>query len=406
MERRCSDCLRSDRKMLRERAVLHFNVADFAVAVERCRDSALRGKALIVAPLHAARSMVYDMSEEAYRSGVRKGMPLYQARRLCRGAELVPPQFEIYRRAMSDFLKEVRCFSPLVQHGDYDGHLFVDVTGTHRLFGPAPDIGWRVRREVKARLGINPIWTLSSNRLVAKVASRLVKPMGEYIVAAGEEEEFLAPLPVSLLPGIRPQELRKLRQFNLFQVGQIAALSREELFVPFGIRNEFFYQSSRGVEDKVVCGVSSREESLVFEHHFDDDTNDTRRIHAAFAAMAARAGLQLRARHCAARRAAVKIVYSDGSTVVRQFSRKRGSNDDTLLFDMAFQALQRARTRRTRLRSCYCTYDRVHRQSSQLALFSPPTGFGVRRTNLLSAMDEIRNRFGHNALQAGSTLFC
>ena len=53
---------------LRERAVLHFNVADFAVAVERVADSSLRQRPLIIAPLQAARAVVYDMSEEAYEA--------------------------------------------------------------------------------------------------------------------------------------------------------------------------------------------------------------------------------------------------------------------------------------------------------------------------------------------------
>ena len=64
---------------VRERSVLHFNVADFAVAVERVDDCRLRQRPLLIAPLQAARAVVYDMSEEAYREGVRKGMPLRQA---------------------------------------------------------------------------------------------------------------------------------------------------------------------------------------------------------------------------------------------------------------------------------------------------------------------------------------
>ena len=66
------------------RSILHLNVADFAVAVERVVDLSLRGKPVIVAPLQAARAAVYDMSEEAYRDGVRKGMLLNRATRLCR----------------------------------------------------------------------------------------------------------------------------------------------------------------------------------------------------------------------------------------------------------------------------------------------------------------------------------
>ena len=71
--------------MDRERSILHFNVADFAVAVERVADSSLLRSPLIIALPTTARAAVYDMSEEAYQAGVRKGMLLNQATRLCRG---------------------------------------------------------------------------------------------------------------------------------------------------------------------------------------------------------------------------------------------------------------------------------------------------------------------------------
>ena len=232
--------------MGRERAIIHFNVADFAVAVERVADCALRKKPVIIAPFQAARALVYDMSEEAFQCGVHKGMALRQATRLCRGASVLLPRPDVYRRAMQAFLGQVREYSPLLEHGIIDGHLFVDVTGTHRLFGPAPDIGWRVRRRARNDLGINPIWTLAANKLVAKVASRLVKPVGEYIVAAGEEEDFLAPLPLHLLPGLSPEEIRRLREFNLASIGQLAALNRQQLLVPFGDRSGFLYEASHG----------------------------------------------------------------------------------------------------------------------------------------------------------------
>ena len=75
--------------MNRNRFILHLNVADFAVAVERVVDLTLREKPVIVAPLQAARAAVYDMSEEAYRDGVRKGMLLNRATRMCRKARVL-----------------------------------------------------------------------------------------------------------------------------------------------------------------------------------------------------------------------------------------------------------------------------------------------------------------------------
>ncbi len=388
--------------MDRERAIIHFNVADFAVAVERVADCTLRERPVIVAPFQAARAVVYDMSEEAFQCGVQKGMSLRQATRLCRGAAVLPPRPDIYQRAMQAFLGQIRDYSPLVEQGAGDGHVFVDVTGTHRLFGPAPDIGWKVRKRARNDLGLNPIWTLSVNKLVAKVASRLVKPVGEYIVAAGEEEDFLAPLPLALLPGLSPVELRRLREFNLIKIGQLAGLSRQQLLVPFGSRSGFLYRASHGIDESVIAAGTMETAPVVFEHVFADDTNDRRQMEGVVADLAARACQELRRRKQVARQVWIRITYADGVHSVRQTTTRLGTSADFTLRNLAQLALQRAWTRRTRVRGCRLVCDRLHRQSPQLLLFPEAAGNEIRQEKASRALERIRDRFGHALIQTGA----
>ena len=77
-----------------ERVILHLNIADFPVAVERLLDRSLRTRALVIAE-PTARAVVYDMSDEAYADGVRKGMVLALARRRCPAALVLPPRPEL-----------------------------------------------------------------------------------------------------------------------------------------------------------------------------------------------------------------------------------------------------------------------------------------------------------------------
>lgn len=385
----------------RERAVLHFNVADFAVAVERVEDCRLRQRPLLIAPLQAARAVVYDMSEEAYREGVRKGMPLRQATRICRGAAVLPPRVGLYHKAMLAFYKELQSYSPLIECGQADGHFFADVTGTHRLYGPAPDIGWRVRRQARTGLGVNPIWTLGTSKLVAKVASRLVKPVGEYIVNPGEEAAFLAPLPVTVLPGLTGRELEQLRDFRLATIGSLAGLSRQQLMVPFGSRCDYLHDISRGIDDTVICRPSTTSETIDFEHTFAGDSNDQEEVEGVVAALVGRAGGSLRGRQQVTRRVGIWLRYSDGGHVVRQAPCRGGTAGDFHLQKLAMAALHRAWTRRTRIRSCRLVCDRLQRQSPQLLLFPEPEGRDLREKKVLAAMDALRGRFGHAVIGAG-----
>lgn len=386
---------------LRERSILHFNVADFAVAVERVADCSLRDKSLIVAPLHANRGLVYDMSEEAYRDGVRKGMPIKQAMRVSKKAVLLSPRPQLYQKAMGAFLKELQRYSPLIESGQIDGHFFVDVTGSHRLYGPPADVGWRIRRDVRKQLGINPIWTLGSNRLVSKVASRLVKPVGEYIVNHGEEASFLAPLPIELLPGLNLKELEKMREFHLTTIGALAQLTPNQLMVPFGGRSGVLHALSHGIDDTLIHKPSTQTDIVVGEHTFANDTSDRNEVEAALATLVGRAGLALRGQKKVTRRVGIWLSYCDGVQVIRQATHKTGTSAESLLQSLALLALKRCWQRRTRIRYCRLVCDRLQRQSPQLSLFAGNDTRGIKSRHVEGAMDSIRKRFGCDSIGLG-----
>jgi DNA polymerase-4 len=90
---------------MRERSIIHINVADFAVAVERLVHRRLKERPVIIVHDTAVRTIVYDMSEEAYQNGVRKRMALQRALRYCRDAVVLPFHPFRYERAMVQLLK-------------------------------------------------------------------------------------------------------------------------------------------------------------------------------------------------------------------------------------------------------------------------------------------------------------
>ena len=390
--------------MFMERSIIHLNIADFAVAVERAVDCRLRDRPVIIAPEGAARAAVYDMSEEAYRSGIRKGMALRRATRLCKDARILAPHPDRYEHTMRALLKQTLPYSPLIENGETDGHLFVDVTGTTRLFGPPMDVAWRLRRQVKTDLGLDPIWSVAPNKLMAKVATRLVKPDGEYIVGAGEEEALLAPLPISLVPGIERNDLLRLQEFNLSRVSHLTVLSLEQLQIPFGARARFLYETARGIDSSPVLPVGQKPPKIIADHEFGNDTNDKSTLESALYRLVEQAGDKLRRRRRAARRVAVILDYSDGMRCARQLAAKPASANDLTLFELARRTLRLAWTRRIRIRHLRLVCDRLIFPPAQLQLFADDQKQTEQRDNLVSAIDRIRRRFGHEAVQAGRTM--
>ena len=387
-----------------DRAIIHLNVADFAVAVERGVDCRLKSRPVIIAPAGAVRAAVYDMSEEAYAAGVRKGMTLRSAVRRCRDATVLPPHPDRYERAMQALIRRTRPYSPLIEPGDGDGHLFADVTGTGRLFGPPVDVAWRLRKQVRRDLGLNPIWALAPNKLVAKVATRLVKPSGEYIVAPGEEAALLAPLPIHLIPGIERRDLLRLRAFNLRQASQVAALSWEHLEIPFGKRTGFIYEAVRGIDSSPVLPLGQKPPQACAAHEFGDAPPPVAVLERALYRLVERVGRDLRGRRLAARRITIALDYADGLRHARRARLQPASANDLILFRCARPTLQQAWSRRVRIRHLRLTCDRLIFPPAQQSLFAADRQHNRRQTAMVAAMDTIRNRFGPNAIRMGLTL--
>ncbi len=388
-----------------DRSIIHINVADFAVAVERLADRQLKDRPVIIAPEGALRATVYDMSEEAYQTGVRKGMALRRARRLCRDARILSPHTARYEQAMTDLVRQALPFSPLIEPGEDDGHLFVDVSGTSRLFGPPVDVAWRLRRESQKVLGLDPIWSLAANKLVAKVASRLVKPLGEYIVAPGDEASFLSPLPLWLIPGIEQQDLMRLQEFNLTTVRQVMALKKPHLQTGFGRRADFLADALRGIDTAPVLPVGQQPPRVMLNHAFGTDTNKPGIVEGTLYRLVEQAGRWLRQQGRTTRRIHITVDYSDGRRCVRQVRVKPASANDLALFPFARRALNLAWHRRVRIRHIRLCCDRLIFPPAQMPLFEEERKTTARQENIIAAMDNIRDRFGIQAINIGRNGF-
>ncbi|MFH1134874.1 MAG: hypothetical protein V1816_02180 [Pseudomonadota bacterium] len=387
-----------------DRLVVHLNVADFASAVERVVDPRLRERPVIVAPPRATRAAVYDMSDEAFRAGVRKGMPLSRALKACPDARVVGPHPEHYERAMRAFLGRALPYSPLVEAGEGNGHLFLDLTGSSRLFGPPQDVAWRIRKDVRSDLGFDPIWSLASNKLVAKIATRLVKPRGEYIVRPGGEEELLRPLPVYLLPGLEREDLAIFRELNVVRAGQAALWTPEQLAVVFGRRGEQLYRIVRGIDHSPVRPPGKKPPEVSLEHDFENDSNDLFLVESALRRLTDNAGFDLREQGLRARRTAVWVYYSDGARLARQRTDRTGTANDYKLFALAREALALAWRRRVRVRKLKLVCDRLTRPPGQLELFPEERDETQALDGLVRALDLIRNKYGPGLVQTGRTM--
>ncbi len=199
-----------------EATILHADLDAFYASVEQRDDPRLLGRPVIV-----GAGVVLAASYEARARGVRTAMGGQQARRLCPQAVVVPPRMSAYAEASRAVFELFAETAPQVEALSID-EAFIDARGLERISGSATEIAARLRREVRARVGLPITVGVASTKFLAKVASAVAKPDGLLRVPPGGELEFLHPLPVERLWGVGPVSARKLRQRGLVTVGEVA----------------------------------------------------------------------------------------------------------------------------------------------------------------------------------------
>jgi DNA polymerase-4 len=208
--------------------ILHADLDAFYASVEQRDDARLLGRPVIV-----GAGVVLAASYEAKAHGVRTAMGGAQARRLCPQAVVVRPRMSAYAEASKAVFAVFSEMTPLVEGLSID-EAFLDARGLERISGTAREVAARLRREVRARVGLPITVGVATTKFLAKVASGVAKPDGLLVVPPGHELSFLHPLRVERLWGVGPVTARKLKERGLVTVGQVAELAEPEVVTILG----------------------------------------------------------------------------------------------------------------------------------------------------------------------------
>jgi DNA polymerase-4 len=208
--------------------ILHADVDSFYASVEQRDDPRLRGRPVIV-----GAGVVLAASYEAKAYGIRTAMGGAVARRLCPPAIVVAPRMSAYAEASKALYRVFDDAAPLVEGLSID-EAFLDVRGMKRLAGSPTEIAVRLKREIRARVGLPVTVGVARTKFLAKVASGVAKPDGLLVVPPDRELIFLHSLPVERLWGVGAVTADKLHQLGITTVGEVAALSEDALVSALG----------------------------------------------------------------------------------------------------------------------------------------------------------------------------
>ncbi|WP_295035138.1 DNA polymerase IV [uncultured Microbacterium sp.] len=371
--------------------ILHVDMDAFYAAVEVLHDPSLRGLPLIIGSPDG-RSVVSSASYEARRYGVRSAMPVSQAIRLCPAARMVPPDFTKYRDVSRQVMAIFEQVTPLVEPLSID-EAFLDVRGVRRLWGSPGVIGAMIRNRVQAEVGITCSVGVAATKHVAKMASTLAKPDGLLVVAEAETLEFLAAKPVRAMWGVGPKTAETLESRGIRFIRDIVATPMPALERAVGpALAQRLHDLARGQDPRGI-ETSRVEKSVGHEETFDIDVTDREALRSELLRLADRVAARLRRAGWEAGTVAIKIRFSDFTTVNRSQTLPEATSVGQRIGEVA-RTLFDAIERRDPVRLVGVRAERLSGAGGALGLWDDDAEW--RRVE--DALDSAQARFGSGSV--------
>ncbi|HTY35931.1 MAG TPA: DNA polymerase IV [Bacteroidota bacterium] len=379
-----------------KRYIAHLDLDCFFVSVERIKDPTLNGKPVVVGGSPTGRGVVASASYEARAFGVRSAMPAAKALRLCPQLTLVRGHYGDYTRYSNQLYERVMEFAPIVERASID-EMYFDLTGCEVLYNnDLPGFIRRLQQIVLKEFQLPCTIALAANKVVAKIAAQTVKPAGVIFVPHGTEKDFLAPLPIDAIPGVGKKTGEVLNRRGFATIADIQRMSKDKLEKILGKHGAWIYEVASGCGTDELSTDHERK-SIGNEETFGHDISSPEELKKIIFALTEEVCSSLRFRHLKARTFTLKLRYADFDTITRAITIEP-TDDDTIVYKTMCDlfTLSYERPMAIRLLGVRASH-LVEEAQTELSLFPEDT----RRTQMLSAVDKIRKKFGDDVIHVG-----
>ena len=331
-------------------------------------------------------------------------MPIGKAKNLCPGLTVLPPDPKVMEEACQNLARAAARYTPLYEPFR-PGHIYLDLTGTQRLWGKVKDTACHFRKEIWKHLCLTGTVGVASNKMVSNIASRTIfpegPPEGVLDVDHGREAGFMAPLKVGLMPGIgRVRQKVLLEDLNIIRIRQLATLDMGSLKLIFGHQAYLIHQRASGIDHTPIYPFTKTPvvgEDITLPRDENDDLKLLRLLHR----LVEKCSYRMRKKELIPKKAGLSVRYSDQVETRRQIQLPRLDFRNLDLCNPLEKLFFEVCSRRVRVGFIRVWFWEFHPPSPQLALFHAPSPDGENKTLITRAMDRIRERYGTEAITYG-----
>ncbi|MDE6640470.1 MAG: DNA polymerase IV [Acetatifactor sp.] len=280
--------------------------------------------------------IILAKSIPAKKYGIKTGETILEAQRKCPNLVMVPPNYSLYEKCSAAFMNILREYSDVVEQYSID-EAFVDMTASCHLFGQSEEVAEQIKDHIRDKLGFTVNVGVSSNKLLAKMASDFKKPDMVHTLYPEEIKSKMWPLPVSELFFVGRATTKKLFDLGIKTIGELAAADPVWLKSILKKQGEVIWGFANGVDVSPVLEKPPANKGYGNSTTTPYDVTDVETADRVLLALAETVGNRLRADNVRIAVVAVGIRYADLSYVSHQTVLKTATNLTWEIYQAACQ---------------------------------------------------------------------
>ena len=384
---------------MKTRIIFHVDMDAFFASCEEAINPSLKNKPLVVGGNKKDRRGIVSCPNYLARAkGVKTAMPLTKAIRLVPEANFIRGTRGLYSDFSKKVLKILQKYTPVLQQVSID-EAYLDVTEVlHEFEGNYKKLAITIKNDIKNTLNITCSIGIASNKVCAKIASKMNKPDGITLVPFGKEKEFLSKLPIEVIPGVGKSTQEKLKKYGINLIKDILKFDRSFYDEEVRMHTTYLMSVARGEDEREVHSGQGERKSLSHEHTLYEDTNDMDFLEKELYSLLEKSCTRLRRHKLKGKTLTVKVKYYDFKVNQKAFTRKKYSNLEQDFYDDAVVLLNKLMANGKKIRLLGVRYSELKEDSSiQESLFFDDERFEV----VSEKMDEIRKKYNYDIIKFG-----